>query len=724
MKILLLSILLLISINISAQTKNYIDSLEAVVNNNISDSAVLNACTQIGKYSPDAKQVVKYSNHAIILGLKLKDTLSIIKNYDYLGWAYSNQQDLDSALLSYENSYQLSEKINDKYHEAISLMGLGTIYHAKKENMPMLDSYNKCVSLFIELNDTTNLLMLYETLASIYKESGLYKKSYEYLYLGLQYAIEKNDTTTMAQFYLSLTKSLIAQYSFMDPKIKKSKYQIALNYCEKAKSLLKNKNIEKTTLEIYILLSEIFNSYIELDNNISNLDSSSYYLKIINDNIDKLTTPELKILYNVELARNYNFKNKPKEAINALNSVADLNKDVTSLSLNVLYYYSLARSYEPLKIYEKARDNYMTFMKLYRQQISTYMTSTIAEIQFQISFENEKKHAAIEKQKIEEQLSHSQKEFHFRILISIIIIVLVGFVLIILLRLYYTKQQANKCLNLMNQELLSQNEVINRQKDSIEQSVFQINESLLYAKRIQEAVLSTEAELKALYPDSFVLYKPRECVSGDFYLIKKIGDTNIIIEADCTGHGIPGGFLSMLSISALRDILSNSSQNIISPAKILNQIREFIVSVMVDKDNNNCRISDGMDMTICAITNYKMLFAGANQNIVIGNKNQTIRYKGNRMPVGRYFTEIKEFDEQLIEINSGDMVYIYSDGIADQLGGVSKKKFSHRQLEIFFKENNQLLCQIQKEKIINSINQWMKGIFQVDDITLIGFRIN
>ena len=229
-----------------------------------------------------------------------------------------------------------------------------------------------------------------------------------------------------------------------------------------------------------------------------------------------------------------------------------------------------------------------------------------------------------------------------------------------------------------------------------------------------------------MFPENFVYYKPRDIVSGDYYRVASCGKYRVLITADCTGHGIPGAFLSMLGISALKEYCV-TEDDAANPGIILDHMREFIKTTLVSSTKKT--IDDGMDMTICSydFAAMEMRYAAANQSAYIIRNGEAIRLKGDRMPVGRYVLDNKHFETHIQPIEHGDMIYTFSDGIQDQPGGELDnelgKKFLTKNLVKLLTEIAPKPLAEQRDIIDNTITKWRNGRPQVDDITMIGLRI-
>ena len=246
--------------------------------------------------------------------------------------------------------------------------------------------------------------------------------------------------------------------------------------------------------------------------------------------------------------------------------------------------------------------------------------------------------------------------------------------------------------------------------------------SVNYASRIQGAVISSIVDVNAIFPENFVLYRPRDIVGGDYYRAIRCGRYSVMITADCTGHGIPGALLSMLGISALREYMV-TEEDAENPGTVLDRMRDFVKTTLVAKGGGS--LDDGMDMTICSFDFEKMeiRYAIANQTALIVRGDEAIKLKGDPMPVGRYLREKEHFKTQTVGIEKGDMVYMFSDGLQDQLGGRDCRKFLLKNLSATLIELHNEPLNIQRVMLEQELIAWRGGTPQIDDMTMVGIRI-
>lgn len=282
--------------------------------------------------------------------------------------------------------------------------------------------------------------------------------------------------------------------------------------------------------------------------------------------------------------------------------------------------------------------------------------------------------------------------------------------------------ESKRKIEMINADLELKNAEILKQKDIIEQKNQSITDSIQYASRIQAAVLPPPGFLAGWGFESFILFKPKDIVSGDFYWGRRKGERFIIAAADCTGHGVPGAFMSMLG-NAFLDEIYNTTE-IKDAATILNLLRDEVIKALKQKGVTG-EARDGMDISLCII-NYitnTLDFAGANNPMYLIRNNMLIKIPCDKMPIGIHFTGFTPFNNHTTTISKGDMLYLFSDGYADQFGGPKGKKFMYKPFQELLLKNHSLPAEEQKEMLEQHFVEWMGEREQVDDVLVIGIRI-
>ncbi|MCK4852777.1 MAG: SpoIIE family protein phosphatase [Bacteroidales bacterium] len=274
---------------------------------------------------------------------------------------------------------------------------------------------------------------------------------------------------------------------------------------------------------------------------------------------------------------------------------------------------------------------------------------------------------------------------------------------------------------ILEQKVLERTAEIQRQKDEIAEQKKEIMDSIYYARRIQKAVLPDDHLANKNMPEHFVLYLPRDIVSGDFYWIAEKDDKTLFAAADCTGHGVPGAFMSMLGMSYLKEIVNKSKR--LSSARILDRLRNHVKATLSQSTKGGQQ--DGMDIALCILDKDRksLQYSGAFNPLYLIRNGGLSEYKPDLMPIGIYIRKEKPFKNHNIKTVKGDCYYIFSDGYQDQFGGETRKKFLARSFKKLLLSIHNKPMPEQREILYETLKQWMEGYEQVDDILVVGFRI-
>lgn len=264
---------------------------------------------------------------------------------------------------------------------------------------------------------------------------------------------------------------------------------------------------------------------------------------------------------------------------------------------------------------------------------------------------------------------------------------------------------------------------ISDQKKIIEEKNKDITDSILYAKKIQDAMLPAKDVTKQLFPENFIVFKPKDIVSGDFYWIANANDFRFIAAADCTGHGVPGALMSMTGNNFLNQIVLE--KNCSSTAEILTELNAAIRKSL-KQERADIESKDGMDIALCRFTNdfSEILFSGANRPMWIIRDNELLEFKGDKRSIGgTQNVNVIPYSETKVVLQKNDCIYIFSDGFADQFGGPEGKKFMTKRLKELLISINSFSMDEQKMKLENEMNNWKGALTQVDDLLVIGIRV-
>jgi serine phosphatase RsbU (regulator of sigma subunit) len=359
----------------------------------------------------------------------------------------------------------------------------------------------------------------------------------------------------------------------------------------------------------------------------------------------------------------------------------------------------------------------------------------------EVKFQTEKKQKEIELLNKEKTLqSIKNKILIGGILVLFVILGLAGVALIIRIRDNRLLRQKNEEIRKQREEIQQQannlmeaNHEIVVQKEQIEKDHLKITDSISYAQYIQTAVMPSDEYIKDLLPRHFIMFMPRDTVSGDFYLVKKVNHRIFIIAADCTGHGVPGAFMSMLGIAILNELIQNPEMK--GAAQILEALRAQVKTAL-QQTGRIGEQREGMDIALCILNEetHELNYAGAYSPLWLFRKNNTaspandtepefIEIKANRQPAGIYLKE-KPFTEHTIQLGEGDIFYIFSDGFYSQFGGPNGDKLKSKRFQEIITEITNLPINRQKEALESHYYNWKGNEMQIDDILVLGIEVS
>ncbi len=419
--------------------------------------------------------------------------------------------------------------------------------------------------------------------------------------------------------------------------------------------------------------------------------------------------------------------NKYEIAIN-LFQIALIHKENSSYAEARIYFFQALdtarkigmndfrkQAYENLsEIYEKEGDyrNSLVFMKRFigiRDSIFNEETNKMVN-ELQTKYESEKKDLALrqasEKDELSTKVIRQQRLMMYAVVLVLLIIA--GF-----LAFVFRQNSQIKKANIL---LAEQNDLISKQHK-------EITDSIHYAQRIQRAILPPVELIEALIPERFILFRPRDIVSGDYYWLHSHGSKVIVAAADCTGHGVPGAFMSMLGVTFLSEIVGKNED--IHANEILNIMRENIIRSLHQKGKIG-ESQDGMDMAIYIIDmeTRQMQYAGANNSLVMIRNNEVIQYKADKMPVGIHIKKSEMFTNNIIDLLEGDCIYTFSDGYQDQFGGPDGRKLMIKNMKEFLLKIHQNPMAEQRQLLDNNLNDWIgEEHEQIDDVLVIGVKV-
>ncbi|MEN8250677.1 MAG: SpoIIE family protein phosphatase, partial [Bacteroidota bacterium] len=387
-------------------------------------------------------------------------------------------------------------------------------------------------------------------------------------------------------------------------------------------------------------------------------------------------------------------------------------------------YNEISRTYAHLNNYQKAYEYLRRYSSSHDTILTTEKVNAIQRIK-EFDVDKKQKEITVLTQEAEIQSLKAKRQQSVRNSFIIGFIVMVILVWVILLN-FLQKRKANRKIVEQNVEILEANEELKVLNEAINKQNHEIIDSISYAERIQAAMLPPETYITELLNENFILYKPRDIVSGDFYWIKHINQYIILLAADCTGHGVPGALMSMLGISFLNEIVQR--REITQANQVLNELRKQI-KFSLRQHGQPDEAKDGIDMALCVLDlkNMTMQYSGANNPLYLIQDVNDIpelkEVKPDMMPIGYYYGKDKTFTNNDIELEMGDTFYIFSDGFIDQKGGKDNKKFMSKNFKKMLLEIHDQAMHDQKEILDKTLTDWIGNNSQMDDVLVIGVRV-
>jgi serine phosphatase RsbU (regulator of sigma subunit) len=298
------------------------------------------------------------------------------------------------------------------------------------------------------------------------------------------------------------------------------------------------------------------------------------------------------------------------------------------------------------------------------------------------------------------------------------LLLVVVFTAFVFRSLRITRRQ-KKLIEIKNEETEAQKIAVEERNKIIEEKNKDITDSINYARRLQDAILPPLNSIRQSFPESFVLYKPKDIVAGDFYWMEKSGDNILIAAADCTGHGVPGALVSVVCSNALNRTVKEF--HITEPGKILDKVRELVLETFEKSENN---VQDGMDISLCSINTKtkEVQWGGAYNSLWYIQNGEIVEVPADKQPIGKS-NNPKPFNTHKLNLQNDSILYLYTDGYADQFGGSRGKKFKYKQLETVLLENSSKPMEEQKSTLEYILNDWKGSLEQIDDILIIGIRL-
>lgn len=649
--------------------------------------------------------------YTVLLTAQNRKLDSLIRNYASLHdtdkvrllVGLSNRQvgnDPNAALKLTDSALVISKRINYKLGIGSCYSSLGSCYVGMGKFDLSLNYLHKAVRVFESIHSRRDIVNTYNSIGNTFTAISRDKEALDYY--SKAYALAK--TPPVNEYMVAITSVGVGNMLVKEKKHKEAitYYKHTYDYFEKQKSP------QQQALCMIMIGQALYDS-----GNYSEAE------KMFKDALP--IQKELNDLYG--LASNYSSLGDVEKARYEFKKAAFYYKEALEISIQRKSWPDIKSNSRRLsEVLESANEpaealkNYKIYLQYNDSILNVEKSKAIAESESKYQSEKKEqeiklKNAELEKSNL--KVSQRNNLIYIFAIASVIFVVLLFFVF----RQYREKRNANILL-------VNKNDEIEKQKSLIEEKNKDITDSINYSKHIQRAILPSDKYIKFHLPESFIIYKPKDIVSGDFYLVEEIVGLVYIAVVDCTGHGVPGAMLSVFANATIKNtIASNAFRD--NPAAILSDLCYQFKSNLLAVDSN-MSINDGVDMSICILdkNQKKIYFAGARNGLLAVSEGELKEYKANRWGIsGTNSGEQLFFTNYEIDYKKGDRFYLSTDGFYDQFGGPEGKKLKHKMLKEMILKVHSHSFDAQAEELTNEFMNWKGRLEQLDDVTLIGFGV-
>ena len=658
-----------------------------------------------------------YLSRTLTLYQNQSDSLAIADSYYYLsGVCYDN----DNYPLAHnygETAATIYLELGEEERRGHAMARLGSIENYMGNYALAMKYCTAAQRIFDDINKEPEKAGLFETMGRINLALRNYEKAKEFFLLAIGIAQKYKSTVALSNAYLGMGQTLRATQEYDD----------ALNYFNRSLALYQRNDYQLSTLETSRTYYHIGKTYL--------LQGNSELALGLLEEADEVAIEygdvSLHARVLLEIGKAYYNLDDLEQAFTYLNEATQQARGIKGTYANVILqecYLNLAKYYNRVDDQEEALVNFRRYSLEQERMYQEQATRQVAEMQ--AVYELDEKTTRIEslqqQSKIKE-LEYDQRKLVNYILISGILF-LVGLGLVFYSK-YRLKIHANRKLEKQKSSINQQKQKIERQRDEIvrksqllEENSRDIKDSIEYARRIQLSLLPARQQLKHLFPESLIFYQPKDIVSGDFYWLHETEDLIILSVLDCTGHGVPGAFMTVLANTILNQLALENKMT--SPNVVLTLMDTHIREALRQGDTEDPN-QDGLDMAVCFINRHTltMEYSGAQMPAFYFKQQELHQLSPNRYFIGGGHYSEKFFTNQTIQLQRGDTLYMASDGYQDQFGGPHDKKFMRRR----FKE---LLCSLQTQPVAQQHQQiedafykWKDQQVQTDDVLVVGIRV-
>ena len=682
--------------HLPAQENNpKVDSLLSVVKNTKTDTvkvlALIDLCKYYQNIEPDS--TIKYSKACISVAEVTGYTFGMAAGHIQMGIALMHKGNNKEALDEFTKSYDLYSNLGLKKGMANSLNNAGLVYSAMQVYDKALDYDLRAMKIYEESGNKMMQGNVLNNIGLVFINQLRYEDAFPYLKQSVSVMKNAGEELGLRNPYNNL--GLVYRTRF--------NYDSSNYYYNLAIDLYKKANDDYN-------LASCYNNMALNYENLKDSTHAFYYNRLaLEKRITMQDLPGVATSY-LNIGVNYVSNHEPEKAKFFIRKAIHLGDSLRlHLVLQQAFMFSAFADSAMGRF-----DSAFYYYKLAAQQqdslFSDEINQQLTDMKVKYDTDEISKQSAIK----DEQL---KKEATIRwLIIGIATLFLIGGILMLIA--YRAIRKINRLLAIQKEEILQKNFSLNEKNNVIQLQKKEITDSIDYALLIQQALLPLEEEWKKLLPQSFVLSKPRDIVSGDFHYLSETENSILFSIADCTGHGVPGALMSMIGVEELNYATTLSSE----PDKILSLINRSIKKVL-RQSGDIAKSRDGMDIAVCQLKGLTLKYSGANRPLWIYSKGELSEYTATKSSIGGFTNDDQKFELHTIQLLPGDMIYLSSDGFADQFGGPQGKKFMSKNLKKSLIEISVLPIADQKNKLHELFINWKGKLEQVDDVCIIGIRV-
>jgi len=645
----------------------------------------------LSKINTDYPQAQLHLEHALAIFKSINERSGIAGCYINMGLLEDRLGNYKKAIQHATEAAKIRKELGDVRGTASALNNLGISYGNLGDYKKSLSSYFKSLELRESINDKLDMSVSYLNIGDSYNIQGKFDESEKFLLKALPLKKELGDKEGEAYVYANLASIATS----------KKNYKQALIMHLKGLKLREEMNDRQNINQTYVFIGKNYFDQQKFN------EALGYYLKAAESSRELGDKVNL-IEGDVGAGKCYEQKKEFKKALDKYEEASRIGREIDYRSGLIEALSGLSSIQEKLQNYKQALSYQIAFTQLKDSMLNEASFKQTAELNTR--YETDKKEKEIllltKDQQLKDKTLKQQRLVRIGLITGLVLLLSLSF---LLFNRYQYKQKANL--------------VLKKQKQEISEKNIQIVDSIDYAKNIQEAILPDADKLTDLLNDYFILYKPKAIVSGDFYWIGKKNDKLICAVADCTGHGVPGAFMSLLGHNILENVVQKDTS--INPGSILTTLNEEIVA-RFSKGKEKATVKHGMDIAIISLdTNKRHLeYAGARNSLYVVRDKQLTEIKADKISTGVVQADqtFVKYNNQVSELKKGDMIYLFSDGYPDQKGGPDKKKFYYQPFKDLLATISNLPLEEQKQQLDKAITDWMGEMEQIDDILVMGIK--